>query len=156
MIEDYIAHSVTFEFYHHTHPVSIGLISYFRNSFKLFFTHQNSNVFNQSCFIDLVGKLINDNDIPIALLFNMGFGSYFDTSSSRRIGIHNPFFTKNNSPRRKIGTFDNLQNIFNRTLRIVESMKMGLNNLIKSMGWDISSHTYGNTRTSIDKQIGDT
>ncbi|MMZ69005.1 hypothetical protein D1872_317600 [compost metagenome] len=75
----------------------------------------------------------------------MRFRPDADTSTSRQIGISNPFLSKDNTTCRKIGAGDDIKQSLRVRLFVIDQKQQPVDQLIESVRGNIGRHTDSDT-----------
>ena len=106
LIEDHFTHFTAAKFDHNAHSVFIRLIAkpIGRNAFNHFIAIELNDALNEACFIDLIGKLGDDDGVAIAffIMLNGRTCANDNASTAGMIGLTNAFSAINNRCGREI------------------------------------------------------
>ena len=136
------------------HTLTVGMILDIWNSLNSLILYEVGNVFNKSCFVDLVRKLRNDNFISAVFSFdNFSLGSYGDFSSTCCIGGTNTASAHDNTACRKVGSGHTLHNLCKLGIGIVNESTNCINCFTEVMRRNFGCHTNGNTLCSVYQKV---
>ena len=136
------------------HTLTVGMILDIWNTLNSLILYEVGNVFNKSCFVDLVRKLRNDNFISAVFSFdNFSLGSYGDFSSTCCIGGTNTASAHDNTACRKVGSGHTLHNLCKLGIGIVNESTNCVNCFTEVMRRNFGCHTNGNTAWTVYEKV---
>ena len=138
---------------------TVGFITDIRDTIDLFQFYQLGNLDDQIGLVDHVRQL-SSNDLTLAVwkCLNIGHCTDSDLTTTGTIGFFTASGTQDQSSGRKIGSFYNGKNLINRCISvffhtIINNFYDSLYHFTEIVRRNISSHTYGNTGSTVDQQI---
>ena len=159
LIQDYISIGIFAEINTDTHTLSAGMVIQIRDSVNFFISYQFGNFLYKTCFVYQIWKFCNNNaGLAIRKSLNICYSTYADLSTSGTISFFDSSGSQNSSSCREIRTFYDLKNFFNGGFSlflndIVNNFDNSTDHLSQVMGWNIGSHTYCNTGSTIYQKI---
>jgi len=155
LIDDHICIDIFLEVNDDADTLQIRFIPQVADAFNLAFIHQSGDFFHQIGFIQGVGDLRdNDGFQTLFAFFHMDAGPDFYASSACPVGLANAGFAVQQPPRGEIRGFDQGHQIRDCCFRVVQEHKHCIHDFRKIVRWDIGGHAHGDSRRTVDKQVG--
>src|SRR5690606_15699966 len=125
VVQDDFGYLAALELDDQAHAVLVGLVANIRNALDLSFVDQFGDAFLQGLLVDLIGKLVNDNRLAIALfgVFKMRLGTHDDASASGAVAFAHPGHAINNAARGKVRRRDELDELVDRALGMAQAIQ---------------------------------
>ena len=117
--------------------------------------HQVGDVLDEFCLVDAIGYFADDNLVVLFARLNLGPGAHDDASSSGLVGVAHALHTINEGTRWEVGSWDVLHQSCHVDVGVVDVGYAAVDALTEVVGWDVRGHTYGDTRGTIDEQVGE-
>ena len=95
LIQNNVCIRITLHVNNDTHTLTARLVIYVRDTFKLAFLHEVSNIFNKLLLINSVRNLCHNNLIVVLIALNLSLSTHYDTATTSLIGIFNTLKTIN-------------------------------------------------------------
>ena len=143
VIQDDLTHRIALELDNDPDPLAVGLIPDFADAVDLLVADELGDVFDETGFVDLIGEFIDDNHFAVFVLFDVGFGTHFDSATPGGVGIDDPFFAEDHAAGGEIGAFDSRHHLFDARLGVVQTDKDRIDQLIETVRGDVGRHTDG-------------
>ena len=99
LIQNDVCIRITLHVNNDTHTLTARLVIYVRDTFKLAFLHEVSNIFYKLLLINSVRNLCYNNLIVVLIALNLSLSTHYDTATTSFIGIFNTLKTINISTR---------------------------------------------------------
>src|SRR5581483_1350551 len=147
--------SPALEFNHNAHAVAARFIAHVGDIVNYLVEHQVCNALNQVGFVDLVGNLGNDDRLAVfGQVLNGSLGAHCEATAPGPVGFRDAAASVNEAAGWEVWTFYNLQNLFERGLRIIHQQNGGIQDFRQVMRRDVGCHPHGNTIGAVDQQVG--
>ena len=153
LIQNNVCIRITLHVNNDTHTLTARFVIYVRDTFKLTFLHEVSNIFNKLLLINSVRNLCHNNLIVALIALNLSLSTHYDTATTSLIGILNTLKTINICTCWEVWSRNKLHQTISRYLWIINISTTSIDNLTKVMRRDICCHTHSNTITTIYKQV---
>ena len=112
VVEDDFGLLAALQLEHDAHAVAVALVADFGDAFELLFVDQAGAVLDQAGFVDLVGKLGDDDGFAVlAHLFGGGFGAHLDGAAAGREVIVDALAAQDDAAGGEIGALHHLDQI---------------------------------------------
>ena len=95
LIQNNVCIRITLHINNDTHTLTARLVIYVRDTFKLAFLHEVSNIFNKLLLINSIRNLCHNNLIVVLIALNLSLSTHYDTATTSLIGIFNTLKTIN-------------------------------------------------------------
>src|SRR4029077_4280439 len=130
VIENHFSLFAALQLKHDAHAVAVALIADFRNSFELLLVYQSGGIFDEPCFVDLVGQLRDNDGLPLlAHLFGGGFRAHFDGTSASLEVVVDALAAEDNAASGEIGALHHLDQLRKLDSWILYQRNTGLDDL---------------------------
>ena len=144
------------ELEHDAHAVAVALIADFGNAFELLFVDQTGGVFDQAGFVDLIGKLGDDDGFAVlAHLFGGGFRAHFDGAAAGLEVIVDAFAAEDDAAGGEIGALHHLDQLRKLDGGVLHQRDAGFDDLAQIVRRDLAGHAHGDAFAAVDQQVGD-
>ena len=156
IIEHHFGHFATTQLDNHAHAVLIRLVAQLRDTFNLLLFDQLGDLFDQTCLVQLVRQLVNDDLLTTTHLvdvFNFAAGPHVYTATAGVVGLYDTGTAIDNARSREVWAGDMLHQIIDGHIRVGDQGQATVNHFRQVMRWNIGRHTYGNTAGAVDQQV---
>ena len=153
MIENYLTVCVVLVLDNDTHTVLTRLIADISDTLNSLVLNKISHCNAKLLLVDLVGDLGDDNSVLFIL--DLGLCADHNMALTRAVSLLDSLCAVNSRGGGEIGALNVLHQLLKATLGVFHTVNCRVNYLSKIVSWDICRHTYGNTDSSVYKQVGE-
>ena len=156
LIQNNIGIGILTKLNNHADTFTVGFITDICDTVDLFQFYQLSNLDDQIGLIDHIWQFGgNDLALTVGQGLDIGHCTYSDLTTAGTVSFLTASGTQNQSSGRKIGSFHNGKNLIDRSISvffytIINNFNNSLYHFTKVVRWNIGSHTYGNTGSTVD------
>ena len=120
------------------------------------FVDQFGHALLERLFIHLVGKLIDNDGLSLALvdILEMAFGAHNDTAASRTVAVLHAIDAVNDSASGKVWRRNDFHQFINGRFRMFQQMQAGIDHFIQVVRGDVGCHAHGDPAGAVDQQVG--
>ena len=155
LVQKNIGLGATLQLDHHPHPLTIRFIAEIGDAKHLFFAHQIGNPLHQTGLVDLVRKLLDDDDLSVvATLLHLGFGAHHNRTTPGHERAVNTRSTADRASRGKIRAGHMDHQARNRQRRIIDQGDGCIHHLAQIVRRNVGRHAHGDTRRTVDQKVG--
>ena len=143
-------HGIALDFVHDPHPLTIRLVSNFRDAFDFLVVDQFGGLANHVGLVDEVGNFFHDDDLPPSLGFfdADATSNYYATTACVKGFVH-AFHTVNDAAGWEIRCFHVLHELVNGDVVVVDVRDGTVNDLTEVVGRHVGGHPDRNARSAI-------
>ena len=127
-----------------------------RDALYLLLLNKVSHPLDESCLVNAVRNVVNDDPCLSGVVFDLGMRTYHDTASARRISLTDSGCAEDSAACREIRSLDDGHELFNRYVRVLDHHDAAVDDFAKIMRRDVGRHTYGDTDTAVDQEVRET
>ena len=139
---------------HETHAGAVGFIADIADALDLALFYQLGNSLAKPGLVDLEWQLGDNNVVGTARRFlDVRLGPQGDMALAGAIGVHNAFGAQNQARGWKVGAWHHLDDIFDRSFRIIDQQHDRVAQLGQVVRWNVGGHTDSNTGCAIEQQV---
>ena len=156
VVEDHVADLAAAQFDHHPHTVLVGLIAQLGNALDLLFLHQLGDALNQARLVQLVGQLVNDDDVAaLGLLANhLGLGAHIDAAATGAVGLDDAGATVDGGTGGEVRPRDVLHQLVDREVRVAHQRQAAADHFAQVVRRNIGRHANRDAGGAVDQQVG--
>ena len=156
VVEHHVAHFAPAQFDNDTQAVLVRLIAQLADALELFLFDQFGNALNQARFVQLVGYFVDDDRVATGALIRDDFrlGAHVDTPATGAVGLHDAGASIDDRRRGEVGPRQVAHQVIDAALGRTDQRQAGVDHLAKIVRRDIRRHAHGDTRGTVDQQIG--
>ena len=153
IVQDNFWHFAALELDDQAHTGLVALVLNVADAFNLLFMDQFGHAFLKRLFVDLVGQLINDDGLALALVdvLKVAFGAHDNLASPGAIAVLYAIDAVNNTGGWKVWRRDDFHQFINAGLRISQQVQATINHLVHVVRRYVGGHAHRNTRRPIDQ-----
>ena len=156
-LEELVQHHIGVEVALHinddTHTLAVALVIGVADTLNLVFVDQIGNIPDEFCLVHAIGYLADNNLVVGITRLNLSLCTHDNTSATSFIGVANTLHTINICTCGEVWSRNILHQTGHIDIGIVNIGYTTVNTLAQVMRGDVCSHTYGNTRSTIDQQV---
>ena len=142
---------------HDAHAFAAALVAHVGNIFDGLVVDEIGDAFDQLRLVHLIRNLGDDDRLFfLGDIFDGGTGAHHEASAASLIGIENSSFAVNDAVSRKVGPFDDLENVGELRVRVVDQRNGRVNDLCEIVRRNFCGHADGNSVGAIEQQIRNT
>ena len=155
LIEHHVGDRFALELDDDAHAVAIGLVAQVRDPLQPLFAHEFGDLFDQGCFVDLIGDFRNDQRLAIlAQGLAVDLGAHDDRAAPGGIGRADACSAENRAAGRKIRPGDDLHQVLDGYVRLVHQRQNGVDRLTEIVRRDVGRHPDRDAAGAVDEKIG--
>ena len=133
-----------------------ALVAQVYNAFHSLILYKVGYAAHQIGFIHLIGNLVNDNALALAVGFKMGAAAHKNLTATGKIRLLDSVGTVNFSSGGEVGSFYELHQISHLSIGVFHQVNHRINHLTKVVRRNIGCHTNGNTYAAVTQKVGET
>ena len=157
LVEHNLRRSVALDVDFDVHTDAVGVIFNVGNALEPLVLDQIGDIFNQPCFVDLIGQLGDDDFISAVLcLHNLRFGADGNFAAAGRIGGADAASSHDDTAGRKVGTGQTFHQLGKLRVGIVNQRANRVDGFAEVVRRNFRRHADRNTAGAVDQQIGKT
>ena len=140
----------------HAHARLVGLIAQVRDALESLVGDQLGELLEQRLLVHLVGQLVDDDRLPIALadLLEVRTRAHHHAAAPAAIALVRAGDTVDDPGGRKVGRGHQLDHFLDGAVRLLEHMQGSVDHFAEVMRRDVGCHADGNARGAIHQQVG--
>ncbi len=157
VVEHHLGHFAALEFDHQAHAGLVRLVLDVADALNLFLVHQLGHALLQGLFVALVGQLIHDDGLSLALVnvFEVAFGAHDNASAPCAVAVLDAVDAVNDARRREVGRRDDFHQLVDGCVRVAQQMQAAVDHFIQVVRRDVGGHAHRNAGGAIHQQIGE-
>ena len=156
LVQHHLRDGVFLEFDDETHALPVGLVPDTRYLRDLLLTGEFGDLLVKLGLVDLIGKLGHDETCPPTLdLLELHPRAQRDGTTACGIGFLDAFVAHDERSGREIRTGKRLHQLLEGDIRVVDVEIGGIDDLTEVVRGDVRGHTDGDTRRTVDQQVGE-
>ncbi len=122
VIQHHVTNFTATQFDDHAHAILVGFVTQLGNTFYLLLFDQLGYALDQARLVQLIGKLVDENDVLASLLIVNHFsaGTHINATATRAVGLNNSRAPIDDARRGKIGARNVLHQLIDSQVRITD------------------------------------
>mmetsp|Transcript_70446 Transcript_70446/g.165983 ORF Transcript_70446/g.165983 Transcript_70446/m.165983 type:complete len:904 (-) Transcript_70446:3267-5978(-) len=158
VVQHHLGDFAALELDHHPHAGFVRLVLDVADALDLLFLHQLGDPLEQGLFVHLVGNLVDDDCLPVALVdvLEMHLGAHHHTAAPGAVAVAHAGQAVDDAGGGEVRRRDDLHQLIDRDLRVLQRQQAGVDHLVQVVRRDIRGHTHGDTCSTIHQQIRQT
>ena len=168
IVEDDLADLAALQLDDDAHAVAVGLVADVGDAFDGLVAHQVGDALDQLRLVDLIGDLVDDDLLAIALLhlLDLGLGSHLDAAAAGDVGLVNAAPADDEAAGREVGPGNQPDEFAQLVLaaerrasrrhhqRLFDHPDDAVDHLPHVVRRDVGGHAHGDPGRSVDQQVG--
>ena len=156
VVQYHFGHFAALELNDEAHARLVGFVLNVADALDFLLVHQFGHAFLQRLLVDLVGQLINDDGLSLAAVdvLKMALGAHDHAAPPGAVAVLDAVDAVDDAGRGEVRCRDDLHQLIDGGIRMVQQVQAGVHHFVQVVGRDIGGHAHGDTRRSIDQQIG--
>ena len=155
LVQDDLGLGAALEFDHNAHAGAVGFVANVGNVANRLVVHQLGDAFDQARFVHLIRNFSNDNRLAFLVdVLNGGAGAHHKAAAATLICVQNAAAAVNDAGGREIRTFDELQNLWQRSGWRIHQRDGRIHDLRQIVRRNVSGHADGDAIGAVDQQVG--
>ena len=148
VVQHHFGHLVALQFDHDAHAGLVRLILHVRDSLDALVVDQFGDTLEQRLLVDLIGQLVNDDGLPVALfdILNMGPTPHHQASATGAVAISYALHAIDNACGRKVRRRNDLNDFVDGQVGIAKQRMAGVYDLIEVVRRNVGRHAHCNAR----------
>ena len=155
VVEHHLGHFAALQFDHQAHAGLVRLVLNMADALDLLFVHQLGHALLQRLLVDLIGQLVNDDGLALALVdvLEVALGTHHHAATAGAVAFLDAVDAVDDAGRGEVGRGNDLHQLVDGSLGVLQQMQAAVHYLIEVVRRDIRGHAHGNTRGAVDQQI---
>ena len=155
VIEDDLGHLAALQLDDDAHAGLVGLVANIRNTLDLFLVDQLGDLFDQGLLVNLVGNLVDDDGLTVALLhiLDMRATAHDDAPAAGLVAFAHTHHAVDQRRSREVGGRNVLDQLIDADRRIFQHRQTTGDHFVQVVRRDIGRHADRDTRRTVDQQV---
>ena len=141
---------------YHLDAIAMAQVANIRDTINFFLINKVGNRFHHFRFHHIIWDFGNHNCLMIVDVLDFGFGTNHNSAASGLESVFHTAIAIDYTTCGEIGGFDIVHQIAHFQIGILEQCNRSIDCLCEVVRWHICRHTHSNTRTTVNKQVGET
>ncbi|OIQ73276.1 hypothetical protein GALL_450880 [mine drainage metagenome] len=158
VVEHDLGHLAALEFDDHAHSGLVGLVLDMADALDLFLLHQFGDALEQGALVDLIGKLVDDDGLTLALfqVFDVAARAHHHPAAPGAIRVAHTGGAVDDARSREVWRGYALHQFFNGRIRVAQQMQAGVEHFTQVVRRNVGRHAHGDARRTVDEEVGQT
>ena len=147
VVQHHFGYFAPLQFNHQTHAGLVRLVLDVADAFDFLLMHQLGHAFLQGLFVHLVGQLVHDDGLALALVdvLKMAFGTHHHLATSGTVAVFDAIDAVNNAGGGEVRGRDDLHQFVNCGFRVPQQVHARINHFVQVVWRNVGGHADGNT-----------
>jgi hypothetical protein len=156
VVQHHLGQFATLELDHHAHAGLVALVLDVADALDLLVVHQLGDALQQRLFVDLVGQLIDDDGLALALVdvLEVALGAHDDAATAGAVAVLHALHAVDDACGREVRRGDDFHQFVDGSVRVLQQVQAGVHHLVEVVRRNVGGHAHGNTGRAVDQQIG--
>ena len=157
VVEDDLGQFVPLQFDHDAHAVLVGLVANVGNALDLLLAHQLGDPLEQGLLVHLVGQLVDDDRLAVALadVLEVGLGAHHHAAAAGAVALAHAGHAVDDARGREVRRRDDLDQLVDGDLGFCQQRKAPVDHLGEVVRRDVGGHADRDARGAVDEQVRD-
>ncbi len=141
---------------HHAHARLVGFVAQVGDALEALFGDELGELLEQHLLVHLVGQLIDDDRLAIALadLLEVRARTHDYAPAPGAVALVGASDAVDDSRGREVGCRHQLDHFFDRAARVLEHMQRRVDHFAEVVRRNVGRHAHGDARRAVDEQVG--
>ena len=156
VVQHHLGQFAALEFDHQAHARLVGLVLDVADALDLLLVHQFGDAFLQCLLVDLVGQLVDDDGLALALVdvLEVAAGTHDHAAAAGAVAFAHALNAVDDAGGGEVWRRDDLDQVIDAGIRMGQHVQAGIHHLVEVVRRNVGGHAHRDAGRAVDQQVG--